>query len=411
MDFVRIGEEFDKDNYLIADFYIETDDVLKNAGELAKESSNGTWTPLKTSKGYTSSLSAFVFDAKELYEIDGNKAAYIKVAYPIELFEDNSIPQILSDIAGNILGMKIIPRVRLVDIEMPEKYVKTFKGPEFGIDGVREYMKTDKVQRPHIGTIVKPKVGLSPEDTATVSYESFYGGCDFVKDDENLTNQRFCPFEDRVIRVLEALDKAESETGEKKLYAPNITGTNMTERAQFVKDHGGTCIMVDILAAGFSKVQEIRDSNFKMIIHGHRAMHAAMTRYERQGISMSVLSLLSRLAGIDQMHIGSVVGKMEGELSEVLKNRDKIVSELYGLNQCFPVNSGGLHPGHIPEIVQFMGNDTIIQAGGGIHGHPDGTIKGAAAMRQAVDAVIEGVSLEEYAKSHEELKNAMEKWG
>ncbi len=213
MDFVRIGEDIDKDFYLIADFYIETDDVIKNAGELAKESSNGTWTSLKTSKGYASSLSAFVFYAKELYEIEGNKAAYIKVAYPIELFEDNSVPQILSDIAGNILGMKIIPKARLVDVEMPQKYIKTFKGPEFGIEGVRKYMKTDKTRRPHIGTIVKPKVGLNPEDTATLSYESWYGGCDFVKDDEKLTNQRFCPFEDRVIKVLDALDRAESETG------------------------------------------------------------------------------------------------------------------------------------------------------------------------------------------------------
>ncbi|MCC7572359.1 MAG: ribulose-bisphosphate carboxylase large subunit [Candidatus Methanofastidiosum sp.] len=410
MDFVRIGEDIDKDFYLIADFYIETDDVIKNAGELAKESSNGTWTPLKTSKGYASSLSAFVFYAKELYEIEDNKAAYIKVAYPIELFEDNSVPQILSDIAGNILGMKIIPKARLIDVDMPQKYIKTFKGPEYGIEGVRKYMKTDKTRRPHIGTIVKPKVGLNPEDTASLSYESWYGGCDFVKDDENLTNQRFCPFEDRVIKVLDALDRAESETGEKKLYAPNITGVNMTERAQFVKDHGGACIMVDILVAGFSKVQEIRDQGFKMIIHGHRAMHAAITRNERQGISMPVLSLLSRLAGIDQLHVGSVVGKMEGEIEEVLKNKEKIVSDLFGLNPCFPVNSGGLHPGHIPAIVQFMGDDTIVQAGGGIHGHPDGTIKGAAAMRQAVDAVMEGISLPEYAKTHEELRKALEKW-
>ena len=410
MDFVKLGEDVDKDNYLIADFYIETDDILKNAGELAKESSNGTWTPLKTDKGYTSSLSAFVFYAKELFEIEGNKAAHIKVAYPIELFEDNSVPQILSDISGNILGMKIIPKARLFDIEIPYRYIKTFKGPEFGIEGVRKYMKTYKTGRPHVGTIVKPKVGLNPEDTATLSYESWYGGCDFVKDDENLTNQRFCPFEDRVIKVLDALDRAESETGEKKLYAPNITGVNMTERAQFVKDHGGACIMVDILVAGFSKVQEIRDQGFKMIIHGHRAMHAAMTRYERHGISMPVLSLLSRLSGIDQLHIGTVVGKMEGELTEVLKNKEKIVSDLFGMNPCFPVNSGGLHPGHIPEIVQFMGDDTIIQAGGGIHGHPDGTIKGATAMRQAVDAVMEGVSLQEYAKTHKELKKALEKW-
>ena len=184
----------------------------------------------------------------------------------------------------------------------------------------------------------------------------------------------------------------------------------MTERAQFVKDHGGACIMVDILVAGFSKVQEIRNQGFKMIIHGHRAMHAAMTRYERHGISMPVLSLLSRLSGIDQLHVGSVVGKMEGELAEVLKNKEKVVSDLFGMKPCFPANSGGLHPGLIPEIVQFMGNDTIIQAGGGIHGHPDGTVKGATAMRQSVDAVMEGVSLQEYSKTHEELRKALEKW-
>jgi len=400
--FVDTEADIDPDNYLICHFYIEADDVRKAANIAAGESSVGTWTEISTMKKRIENLAARVF------HIDGNN---VKIAYPIDMFVDNSIPQLLSDVTGNILGMKEVDNLRLNKLDLPDEYIDTFKGPAFGMEGVRKLLGTDKSGRPHVGTIVKPKIGLNPEETGKVAYEAYYGGCDFVKDDENLTDQRFCPFEDRIIKVLDALDKASEETGEKKAYAPNVTGPDMIEKAQFVKDHGGTCAMIDIIAAGYYALQELRDADLGLFLHGHRAMHAAITRNPRHGVSMGVLALLSRLGGIDQLHIGTVIGKMEGDKEEVLFNKEQLERPMSKMKTVFAVCSGGLHPGHVDKLMGLMGNDIVIQAGGGIHGHPDGTIEGAKALRQAVDAKMKGIGAKEYSDQHIQLKKALDLWG
>ncbi|HOP08602.1 MAG TPA: ribulose-bisphosphate carboxylase large subunit [Candidatus Methanofastidiosa archaeon] len=400
--FVDTAAIIDPKEYVICHFYIEADDVRKAANVAAGESSVGTWTKITTMKERIEKLAAKVF------HIDGN---YVKIAYPIDMFVGNSIPQLLSDVAGNILGMKEVNNLRLNRIDLPDEYVDTFKGPAFGMKGVRRLLGTEKSGRPHVGTIVKPKIGLNPKETAKVAYEAYYGGCDFVKDDENLTDQRFCPFEDRVVEVLEALDRASEETGEKKAYAPNVTGPDMLDKAQFVKDQGGTCAMIDIIAAGYYALQELRDADLGLFLHGHRAMHAAITRNPLHGVSMGVLALLSRLGGVDQLHIGTVIGKMEGDLGEVLFNKEQLERPLSKMETVFAVCSGGLHPGHVAKLMELMGNDIVIQAGGGIHGHPDGTIEGARALRQAVDAKMLGIDAREYSKDHIQLKKALDLWG
>ncbi|MEW6329779.1 MAG: RuBisCO large subunit C-terminal-like domain-containing protein, partial [Candidatus Micrarchaeota archaeon] len=321
--------------------------------------------------------------------------------------------QLLSDIAGNIFGMSEIRKLKLLDFELPRAYVRGFRGPAFGIEGVRKIIGTEKSKRPHVGTIVKPKVGLNPQETAEVAYDAWAGGIDFVKDDENLTNQKFCPFEERVMRVMEARDKAQSETGEKKMYAANITAeTNeMLRRAEFVGEHGGNCIMVDIITAGFAGLQSVREADFGMVIHAHRAMYAALARDERMGISMLALGKLARLAGVDQLHIGAIFGKMHGEAKEVLDIKDAIERGWFGMKPVFSVASGGLSPLEVANVIRTMGKNVIIQAGGGVHGHPDGTRAGARAMRQAVDAAVKGINIREHAKTHRELARALEKWG
>jgi len=387
---------------LVCDFYAEAPDMKTAAGHLAAESSTGTWTKLHHSQKSLKDLGAKAFD------ITKNT---VKIAYPVDIFEQGSIPQFLSDAAGNIFGMKAVKNLRLEDIHIPKSYAKTFKGPAFGMKEVRRIFGTDKSGRPHTGTIVKPKVGLNPTQTAKVAYNAWAGGLDFVKDDENLTSQKFCPFEERIIKVLDACDRAQSETGEKKVYAPNITAVDMEERAQFVKDHGGKCIMIDILTVGYGALQHIRNMNWGMFIHAHRAMHAAITRNHKHGISMLVLAKLARLAGVDQLHIGTGVGKMEGPAKEIKKTHDAMNEPLHGLKPVFSVCSGGLQPGHVPALMRLYGKDIVVQAGGGVHGHPGGTKEGAAAMRQAVDAVMKGKSLKEYGKTHGELKKVIDLWG
>ena len=392
-----------RDTDLVCEFHVEPRDQPLDviAGGVAAESSVGTWTDLTTEKPYIHDKAATV------YEINGNE---IKIAYPIELFEPDNMPNILSSVAGNVFGLEDIENLRLNNIVFPKEIIQGFKGPKYGIEGVRKL--TGVTDRPLVGTIIKPKLGLVTKDHAQVAYDAWYGGCDVVKDDENLSSQRFNPFEDRVIQTLELRDRAESETGEKKVYLINVTAEmeEMKRRAQFVEDHGGRYMMIDILTTGWSSLQAMRDQEYKLLIHAHRAGHAAFTRSHKHGINMVVIAKVARLIGVDQLHVGTAVGKMSETREEVLENKKACTEPLYGIKPVLPIASGGLHPGMVPKLVEIFGKETVIQAGGGIHGHPDGTIIGARAMRQAVDAAMKGIKLKEYAKEHPELMKALEKW-
>ncbi len=388
------------ENDLICEFYVEPNKISieKACIHIAAESSVGTWTEIP---GIREEI------VPKVFYISDNIA---KIAYPSELFEGGNAPQILSSIAGNIFGMAAIKNLRLNDVYFPKKIVKSFKGPRYGISGVREILKVKK--RPLIGTIVKPKLGLNEKEHAKVAYEAWIGGVDLVKDDENLTSMSFNKFEKRIEETLKLRDKAESETGERKAYIPNITAETkeMLKRAKLVEELDGEYVMVDILTLGFSAFQTLRNE-CKLAIHAHRAMHASFTRNKKHGISMVVIAKISRLIGADQLHIGTFgVGKMLGDREEELKCREALTRELFGLNEVFPVCSGGLHPASVEALIKIAGLDIIIQAGGGIHGHPLGSKAGARAMRQAIEAVLQGKEIKEYAKKHKELKEALKKW-
>ena len=401
-DFVDLDYQ-PKTTDLICAFYAEPENVSMKeaAGAIAAESSVGTWTELTTLKPYVEKLAARVFS------INGNVA---KIAYPIELFEKGNMPNILSSVAGNVFGLKTLKNLRLNDVHFPAELLKSFHGPKFGIEGIRKLLKVP--ERPLVGTIIKPKLGLKTDDHARVAYEAWVGGCDIVKDDENLSSQKFNPFEERVLNTLESRDRAESETGEKKVYMANITAETetMLKRAEYTFEHGGEYVMVDILTCGFSALQTLRDQDFKLVIHAHRAGHAAFTKNPKHGIAFRVIAKIARAIGVDQLHVGTVVGKMSETKEEVLQNLNALKTEMSGLKPVMPVASGGLHPRLVPLLIETFGKDFIIQAGGGIHGHKDGTKAGATAMRQAVDATLNHISLEEYAKTHKELRTALKTW-
>jgi ribulose-bisphosphate carboxylase large chain len=321
------------------------------------------------------------------------------------------MPQILSSLAGNIFGVKDVENLRFLDIQFPPLIVDSFKGPRFGIEGIRKLTRVK--DRPFVGTIIKPKLGLGDKEHAEVAYRAWSGGIDIVKDDENLSSMRFNRFEDRIKETSRLRDKAEEETGEKKIYMPNVTAETreMLRRAEFVEGEGGEYVMIDILTSGWAALQTLRDEGPELVIHAHRAGHAAFTRNKRHGISMKVVAKVARLIGVDQIHIGTFgVGKMMGTPDEDLEYRDALIEET-GKKAALPVASGGLHPGMVEELLKISGKDIVVQMGGGIHGHPGGTTKGAMAARQAVDAFVKGISLEDYANEHEELKEALDKWG
>ena len=393
---------------LIAKYRLEPDGVSfeEACEQLAAESSIGTWTDICTmSPKIAKKLKPHVFSINKRKNL-------AEIAYPEALFEAGNMPQILSSIAGNIFGMKIVKNLRFVDVSFSEKLGKSFQGPAFGVSGIRKLLKVKK--RPLVGTIIKPKVGLNEKEHAEVAYDAWVGGLDIVKDDENLTDMSFNRFEKRVVETLKLRDKAEKETGEKKIYMPNVTAETdeMLRRARFVKKCGGEYVMVDILTLGFSALQTLRKANLGLVLHAHRAMHAALTRNEHHGISMLVLAKITRLIGADQLHIGTAfVGKMSGSAKEVIDIESAISEKSFGIKPVFAVASGGLHPGHVPKLAKRMGTDIIMQFGGGVHGHPDGTRAGAAAVRHAAEAVTKEVSLKQYAKTHKELAGAIEKWG
>ncbi len=415
--FTAIPSEIDLEKYLVATYYVEGQgiSVLDAGVKIAAEESIGTWTEVTTaSEWLIKNLSAKVFE----YKIEDGNTGIVKIAYPNMLFDfkTGGIPNILSIVAGNLFGMSSLQNVKLIDLQFPKQSVEFFKGPKFGIKGIRKIIGTLKDGRPHLGTIIKPKVGLNPKETAKVAYEAAIGGVDFLKDDETLTNQNFCPLADRVSNVMDALDRVKSETGRTVLYAPDITTETyrILDLADVALKHGANALMVDVFPSGFSAVRLLaEDSSVKVPLHVHRCMHAAMTKNPKHGISMMVISKLVRLAGGDQLHTGAVAGKMgeKGKKVEIIDCNNFLKMQFFNLKTVFPVVSGGVHPAIVQENIENLGNDIVIQAGGGIHGHPEGTRAGATAMRQAIDAAMKGVSLEKYAEEHEELKLAIQKWG
>lgn len=374
------------------------------ASRVASESSNGTWTELQV-EGTIRDLSATAYDIDE-------ERGTITVAYPDALFEPGSMPQVLSCIAGNIMGMKAVERIRLLDCTWPETLTTSFPGPQYG-SAIRTEL-LDAGERPATATVPKPKVGLSTDQHTQVGWEAWTGGIDLLKDDENLTDQAFNPFEDRLTESLAMRDRAEDETGERKGYLLNVTapGTEMLERVDLAAEHGSRFVMVDIVTTGWAALQQVRKRCEKhgMAIHAHRAMHAAFDRIPTHGVSMRVIAQIARLCGVDHIHTGTAgLGKLENE--DTVGINEWLAGDLHGLRDVLPVASGGLHPGLLTPLVDALGTDIMVQAGGGIHGHPDGTHDGAIAFRRAVDAVTAGESLEDAATDTPALARALDTWG
>jgi len=373
------------------------------AARVASESSNGTWAALNADADVTR-LSATAYSLRG----DGT----VKVAYPAELFEAGSLAQILSCIAGNIMGMKAVESIRLENCEWPEAITSAFPGPQYG--HAVKHRLLDAGDRPAVATVPKPKVGLPTEEHARVGYEAWLGGVDLLKDDENLTNQGFNPFEERVTQSFERADQAESETGDRKDYLVNITAETdeMVRRAEYVADHGGRFVMVDIITAGWSALQTVRErtDDLDLAIHAHRAMHAAFDRLPHHGVSMRCLAQFARLAGVDHLHTGTAgFGKLANE--DTVGINAWLGSDLHGLDPVLPVASGGLHPGIVDQVLDETGPNVMVQAGGGIHGHPDGTRAGAEAFRAAVEAWTADESLESRAEEVPALATALDEWG
>jgi len=406
--YLHLGESVDPDAYVICKYKIVTDlDIKLAAAAVATEQSTGTWTGVST-------LNDEIFERYHgrVTDITGNVAT---IAYPEDDFslDIGGVPQILSVIAGNLFGLEVLKGVRLEDVQFPKGMLREFRGPKYGIPGMRERLK--RPSKPLVGTIVKPKIGLPPKGMADYIYEAGMGGLTNGKDDETLSNQKFCPLEDRVVAIAEAIDRVKQETGHVMMHAINVStnGDKIVEVAERAQELGASELMVDVITCGFAAVQALaEDRSIKLPIHVHRTMHGAITRNKDLGVSMQVFAKLVRMCGGDALHVGTFgVGKMKGSPEEDLKNQRACVGPELPYKPVMPVASGGMHPALIEPLVKITGPNVQIQAGGGVAGHPGGVRGGARAMAQAVDAAYEGIAFSEYAKTHPELREAIVKWG
>lgn len=413
--------------------------VEEAAAAVAAESSTGTWTSVWTD--HLTNLERYKARVYDLEDVPGREdQAIAYVAYPMDLFEEGSVVSMMASITGNVFGFKALRALRLEDLRIPVAYVKTFAGPPNGIQVERD--KLGKYGRPLLGATLKPKLGLSAKNYGRACFELLRGGLDFTKDDENITSQPFMRWRDRYLFVMEAVRKAEGETGERKGHYLNVTAPDceqMLERAEYAKELGSPIVMHDYLVGGLAAQTTLANwcRRNGILLHVHRALHAVLDRQKDHGIHYRVLAKWLRLAGGDHLHSGTVVGKLEGDRESTLAVIDLMRENhvpadkrrgLYfdqdwaSLPGVFPAASGGIHVWHMPALVEIFGDDSILQFGGGSAGHPWGSRAGATANRVALEACVQARNegrplavegrevLERAASSSPELAAALETW-
>ena len=430
-----------KDTDLICLFRITPQkgvDPEEAAAAVAGESSTATWTVVWTDRLTACELyRAKAYRVEPVPNSDSQYFAYI--AYDLDLFEPGSISNMTASIIGNVFGFKALKALRLEDMRIPVAYLKTFQGPASGIVVERE--RLDKYGRPLLGATVKPKLGLSGRNYGRVVYEALKGGLDFTKDDENINSQPFMHWRDRFLYCMEAVNRAQASTGEVKGHYLNVTAATMEdmyERAEFAKELGSVVVMID-LVIGYTAIQSMAKwaRNNDVLLHLHRAGHSTYTRQKSHGVSFRMIGKWMRMAGVDHIHAGTVVGKLEGDprtvagIYDVLRETRNPKNLEHGiffdqdwasLNKVMPVASGGIHAGQMHQLIHYLGEDVVLQFGGGTIGHPMGIEAGATANRVALETMIlarnegrdylnEGPEiLQRAAKSCKPLQAALDTW-
>lgn len=338
------------------------------------------------------------------------RRAEVVLSFPWENVGAN-LPTLYATVAGNLFELTEFSGLKLLDIEAPPGFAERYPGPQFGIEGTRRL--TGVYDRPILGTIIKPSVGLTPEQTADLVRELGEAGIDFIKDDELMADPPHSPLTERVAAVMRVINDLADRTGKKIMYAFNITDEMdaMRRHQDVVVRAGGTCVMVSINSVGLPGVSALR-RDCPLPIHGHRNGWGMLTRHPQLGIEFAAYQKLWRLAGVDHLHVNGLQNKFWEPDESVVRSIRACLTPMLGGYTVMPVVSSGQWGGQAPETFRRTQTvDLMYVAGGGIMAHPGGPASGLRALRQAWEAAVSGIALEDYAREHSELRQTLEKFG
>ncbi len=411
-------ESIDLRDFVVATYLYRGDarvDIQRTARALADLQSTGTWVSLeRETPGIRERHAGRVIATWEVpdHEVDPPaddlRAWVLQVAYPAHNI-GNQIPLLLATVYGECASSEVI---RLLDVSLPETFVRAFLGPKFGLEGIRDMVGA--AGRPLLFAIMKPAIGLTPAESAQVFYEAALGGADAVKDDELLVSTPWSTFEDRSRAHARAAQRAYEETGHRTLYFVNITDRpdRLVTNAYRAVEAGASGLLVDHVTVGVSALSMLADDPaINVPILGHLALAGGLYAAPWSGVSSHlVLGKLPRLAGADAVVYPSPYGSLRSTRSKHLTVARAMTDSFFGIRRIAPVAGGGIHAGVVPLLVGDLGIDLAVAAGGAVHGHPMGVAAGARAIRQAIDAAVTGLPLAEAAAEHPELASSLALW-
>jgi ribulose-bisphosphate carboxylase large chain len=407
-----------------ATYWLETGDDPRRAAEaIAGEQSSGTFLALPNETPELKQRSGARVERLDVIEQVGQPSlpggitssvytrCMLELSWPIENLGP-SLPNLMATIAGNLFELRQVSGLRLVDLRLPPSFAAAYPGPAFGVDGTRRLAGVG--EGPLIGTIIKPSVGLDPQQTAEQVRQLVDGGIDFIKDDELQSDGPHCSFDERVRAVMRVVNDAAERRGRKAMVAFNVTGDldQMRRHHDLVQSLGGTCVMVSLNSIGLVGLLELR-RHASLPIHAHRCGWGYLTRHPALGWDYAPWQQIWRLAGADHLHVNGLRNKFSEADDSVIAAARAVQRPLFphAPMRAMPVFSSGQTGLQAPGTYEALGNaDLIHAAGGGIFGHPGGIGAGVTAFRQAWDAAMSGTALREHARTHPELRTALEFW-
>lgn len=409
---------------ITATYYIETPYAPEQAAQvLAGEQSSGTFVDVP---GETEELkqrfAAKVENVEWLETVDQPAIpgavskegkyhrAIVKISWSIENLGYN-LPVLISTLQGNLYEITQFTGLKLMDIELPGSFGKHYGGPAFGITGCREL--TGVYGRPLTGTIIKPSIGLSVDQTAAIVKTLVEAGIDFIKDDELLSSSANSLFDDRVDAVMKVINAHADKTGKKIMFAFNISGEmdEMLKRYEKIVKSGGDCAMISINSVGLAATKKIGDQK-QLVIHAHRNGWGMLSRHPLLGIDFSAYQKIWRLAGVDQLHVNGIQNKFWESDDSVVNSIEACLTKVFDHKTVLPVVSSGQWGGQAFETYRRTQTvDLLYMAGGGIMAHPMGPAAGVMTLQQAWKAAIDGLNSEQAVKLYPEYAASVEKFG